>query len=276
MVAVGGAVAAPVSGGQIVHALPELGDPAVEPREGGVAEALDPPRQRYVAVEDGFSLFLERRAAGGELGAAIRPVAAIDTGEDRLQAIIVRLRYRVELMIVTASAVGGQADEGRDRAGDHVVAVEQPGLELVDGSFTQLDVADEIPGAGGDEPGCDHSGRVARGEYVAGQLLANEATVGEVVVECADHVIAIRPRVVPALVLVVAVRVAVVDHVEPVPAPTLAEMRAGKQAVDEGLISVCARVAQESRRPPRESAADRSDRTRGAESRCGDPLRGWA
>ena len=142
-------------------------------------------------------------------------------------------------MVVATSAVDGQADEGRDRARDHVVAVEQPGLELVDGPFPQLDVADEIPGTGGDESGCDHAGGIARGEHVAGDLLADEPAVGKVAVEGPDHVVAIRPGVVAALVLVVAVRIAVMGHVEPVPAPSLAVMRAGEQTVDQGFIGVC-------------------------------------
>ena len=50
----------------------------------------------------------------------------------------------------------------------------QPGLELVDGPLAQLDVADEVPGAGRDEPGRDHAPRVARLEHVAGNLLADE------------------------------------------------------------------------------------------------------
>ena len=66
---------------------------------------------------------------------------------------------------------------------DHVVAVEQPGLELVDGPLAQLDVADEVPRAGGDEPGRDHAPRVARLEHVAGDLLADEPAVRQVVVE---------------------------------------------------------------------------------------------
>ena len=93
----------------------------------------------------------------GLLGALVGPVAAIDAREDGLEAVIVGLRDRVELVVVAAGAVDGHADEGRHRAGDHVVAVEQPGLELVDGPFAQLDVADEVPRAGGDEPGCDRA-----------------------------------------------------------------------------------------------------------------------
>ena len=92
----------------------------------------------------------------------IRPVAAIDAGEDGLEAVVVGLGDRVELVVVAAGAVDGQADEGRHRARDHVVAVEQPRLELVDGPLAQLDVADEVPGPGGDEPGGDHASRVAR------------------------------------------------------------------------------------------------------------------
>ena len=75
------------------------------------------------------------------------PVAAIDAREDGLEAVIIGLSDRVELVIVAPRAVDGHAHEGRHRAGDHVIAVEQSRLQLVDGPFAQLDVAHEVPRA---------------------------------------------------------------------------------------------------------------------------------
>ena len=164
----------------------------------------------------------------------------------------------------------------RHRAGDHVVAVEQPRLQLVDGPFAQLDMADEVPRAGGDEPGRDHALRIARPEHVAGHLLADEPAEGEVAVERSDDVIAIGPGVVAALVLVVAVGVAVVDDVEPVPAPALAVMGAGQQPIDQSFVGVRIRVADERvDLLGRRRQAEQVERTGGG-SRCGDRPRGWA
>ena len=77
------------------------------------------------------------------------------------------------------------------------------------------------------QPG-DHEARrddplaFAGRQHVAGQLLADEIAIGLVRIERGDDPVAVGPGVVAALVLVVAVRVAVVGHVEPVPAPALA------------------------------------------------------
>ena len=68
-------------------------------------------------------------------------------------------------------------------------------------------------------------------ERVAGQLFFDEAGVGLVVIEGADDVIAVGPGVGAELVLIVAMGIAVVDHVEPVAAPAFAIARGGEQTV---------------------------------------------
>src|SRR5262249_13414828 len=73
-------------------------------------------------------------------------------------------------------------------------------------------------------------------EHVAGDLLLNESPIGLILVEGADDVIAVRPGVGAGLVLVVAVGVAVVDHVEPVSAPPLAAGRRGQPPVPAALV----------------------------------------
>ena len=138
---------------------------------------------------------------------------------------------------MATGAVGGQAEEGRDRVRDHVIAVEQAGFLLVYGALAQLDMADEIPRPGGDEPRRDNRVRVARVEYVPSDLFLDKAIVPLVLIERADDVIAVRPRVIAAFVLVVTMRVAVVDDVEPVPTPALAVARRGEQPVDQLLVS---------------------------------------
>ena len=60
----------------------------------------------------------------------IGPVGAIDTGEDRLQAVVVRLLDRIELVIVAAGAVDRQADERRHGRHHHVVAIEKRAMCL--------------------------------------------------------------------------------------------------------------------------------------------------
>ena len=100
-------------------------------------------------------------------------------------------------------------------------------------------------GPGGDEAErLDAVGRAGE-EHVAGDLLLHEPGVGLVVVERADDVVAVGPGVRPRLVLVVAVRVAVVDDVEPVPRPALAVVRRREQPVDQLLVGVGVAVRDE-------------------------------
>ena len=163
--------------------------------------------------------------------AIVGPVGAVDGREHRLQAVVVFLRDRVELVVVALGAVDRQAHERADGVGDQVVAVEVAGDLAVDLGFRQLGVADEVPRAGGEEAERLDAVRRAGEEHVAGDLLLHEPRVRLVGVEGADDVIAVGPGVGPRLVLVVAVRLAEVDDIEPVPRPALAVVRA-RRAVD--------------------------------------------
>ena len=80
---------------------------------------------------------------------------------------------------------------------------------------------------------------------VAGNLLADEPAERKVGVEGGDDIVAIGPGMVAALVLVVAVSVAVMDDVKPVPAPALAIMGTGEQPIDECLVGVGIGVVDE-------------------------------
>ena len=87
--------------------------------------------------------------------------------------------------------------------------------------------------------------RIVRPQHVARELLLHEARVRLVLVERADHVIAIGPGIAPRLVLVVAVRFAVVHHIQPVASPALAVARRGEQAVHQLLVGVGRAVGDE-------------------------------
>ena len=166
----------------------------------------------------------------------ILPILAVDRREDGLQRVVVVLRDGVELVVVALGTVDRDARERADRVGHHVVAVEVAGDLAVGLRLGHLAVADQVPRSGGDEANCllavDRIGE----EHVAGDLLLDEPGVGLVGVERADDVIAIGPGIRAGLVLVVAVRVAVVDDVEPVPGPAFAIARRGQQPVDEFFI----------------------------------------
>ena len=98
-------------------------------------------------------------------------------------------------MIVAAGTVDRQAVERRHGGGDHVVAIVRAGDLLVERSFAQLDVADEIPRPGRDETGRHGGLRIVGKQDVAGELLGHEPVVRLVVVEARNDVVAIRPGV---------------------------------------------------------------------------------
>ena len=191
----------------------------------------------------------------------VRTVGAIDAGKHGLQVVVVLLRNRIELVIVAARAMRGHAAERGDRGRDHVVAIQQPSVVLVGRPFAQFLVADEIPGPGGQETRRDEGARIVREQHVARDLLLNESRIRLVLIERANHVVAIRPRVRPRLVLVVSVRIAVVDDVQPVPRPPLPVAWGSEQTVDQFFVRV--RLICRPRRPPplRAKAGARADRS---------------
>src|SRR5690606_17558046 len=89
----------------------------------------------------------------------------------------------------------------------------------VDLRFGHFDMTDEIPGAGGDKARRDDAVRVVGIQNIAGDLFAYELRIRKVFVEGSDNVVPIRPGIGARLILVVAVRIAVVRNVEPVPSP---------------------------------------------------------
>ena len=167
----------------------------------------------------------------------ILSILAVDGREDRLQGVIVILRDGIELVVVALGTVDRDARERADRVGHHVVAVEVAGNLAVGLRLGHLAVADQVPRSRGDEADCLLAvGRLGK-EHVAGYLFLDEPGVGLVGVERTDTKVAIGPGIGPGLVLVVAVRVAVVDNVEPVPSPAFAVARRGQQPVDQFLVS---------------------------------------
>ena len=158
----------------------------------------------------------------------IGPVAG---GEDRLHGEVVPLADRVVLVVVAPGAAEGQAQEGR--AG-RVGGVGQPlVVELaLDHRRLLQRRADAVQRAGGDGLG------VVGPQLVAGDLLLDEAVERLVGVQGADHVVAVAPGVGIEVVGLEAAGVGVAGHVEPVPAPALAVLRRGEQAVDQPFVGV--------------------------------------
>ena len=175
----------------------------------------------------------------------VRPVRAIHASEHRLQAVVIARRNGIELVVVAARAVDGETLECAHRGHHHVVAVVVARDESIGLGDGQLDVADEIPRPGGDETQRRSKFWLIRKKRVRRQLLLHESRIGFVAVERVDDVVAIRPGIQAGLVLVVAMRLAEVNRVQPVPRPAFAIAWRGQQTVHDLLVGICALVRDE-------------------------------
>ena len=166
------------------------------------------------------------RHVGGGVREALR------AREDPDHGVVVPRRDRIELVIVAARAGYGQAEEAlRDDVQLLVVdVVEHLGLVLLGEGL-----GPEREQARRHDPAAVRHGAVVRREKISRDLLLDETIVGEVLVEGRDHVVTVAPRVGVAVVLVVAGRVRVAGHVEPVSSPALAVARGGEEPLDHRL-----------------------------------------
>ena len=192
-------------------------------------------------------------------GARQHDVVFLRRGQERLEAVVVFLRDRVELVIVAAGTADRQAEE-HDRGrvghlGQHFVAAE--------GDFL-------VAGVPPDRTEAVEAGRdlqfVAVGiDLVAGQLLQHEAVERLVVVERLDDVVAVAPRPGAVAVVLEALGLGVAHDIEPVPAPLLAVVRGREQPIDQLLVGVGRRIVDEGidllrrRRQPGQVEGDPAD-----------------
>ncbi len=205
----------------------------------------DLPRFRQLILQLGPPL-----VQSGPLGRHLRtgivgPVGPVERRKDGLQRVVVLHGDRVELVIVTLRTLHRDRAKGIHGGGHHVIPVEMPRHLAVDLLLRHLGVPNEVPRPGRDEAGRHDPIHRLGPEHIPRQLLLHESRVGLVLVESSDHVVAIRPGIGTWLVLVVAVRLPVVHHVEPVARPALPVTWPSQQVVDQLLVSPRIVVADE-------------------------------
>ena len=220
----------------------------VRPFERGdlVADRL---RQRLV-----FACWRPRGPSPSAGGGDGQVAAERGRGEERLQAVVVGLRDRLELVVVAAGA-GDRQPEERER---------RPCRSCRSSVFCRRcawSAESVMSGPSRLNPVATRAVGVAGERLVAGELLDDEAVVRLVGVERADDVVAVPPGVGPGLVELVAVGVGVAGQVEPVPAPALAVVRARRAAGRPPSPRRPATCRRRRRRSPPASAAGRSGRT---------------
>ena len=168
----------------------------------------------------------------------VRPVRTVHTREDRLQRVVVPLRDGVELMIVAAGAVDGETLESAHHRRHHVIAVEHLSEAMVEGIFAHAHHQGLIPRPGGEKTECHRGLRVCGKQRIARHLLLHETGVCLVLVKSANHIVAIRPRIGSGVVVVIAMRVRIVRHIQPMPRPLFTVARRGQQARDQLFVSL--------------------------------------
>ena len=153
--------------------------------------------------------------------------------EDGLQAVIIFLGDGIELVVVAARALDGEAQNSASDGGDHVVQILVAEFGIV--FFAEAHLGVIAQEAGGDQAVVGHLR-----QFVSRQLFAEESVVRLVLIERADDVIAIAPGVGAVEIMFEAVGVGIAGNVEPVTSPALAVLGRTEQAVDQPLP--CARL----------------------------------
>ena len=192
--------------------------------------------RRQLRVERGEPR-LDLRQLGGAFGGHRQVAfAVLHPREHRRQRVVLLVRDRIELVGMAPRATDRQPEERGAGRGHHVVEFHDALLRREHG----IRAADDVDRA------TDQEARGHRGaQRVAGQLLANELVVRQVVGERAEHVVAEPPRVRPVAVGLETVGLGEADHVEPMPAPPLAVARIRQHPIDQVLERVCARIGDE-------------------------------
>ena len=197
------------------HALRHLIDFRVRP-----LDALLLRGRRH--VEDGRDL---TTASGATRTAGLRQLI-----EDVIECIVVLLRNRVVLVIVTPGA--GKREPEPHRRG-RLDAVEH----VLDSSLLGDPAALAVEHVVAVKPARELLRRRRIRQLITRQLFNRELVVRHVRVDRVHHPVSPRPHRALGIALK-AIRVRVPRHIEPVPRPAFAIARRGQQPVDEPLVSV--------------------------------------
>ncbi len=139
------------------------------------------------------------------------------------QLIVFALPNRIELVIVAAAAIYGQAEKGLTNVADEI-------FEFVlshDGPHggALLLVPHFVPGCRDEKASRDQGVGIARLQHIASKLQPGELIERQIAVQGVDDPIAIAPRVGPESVAFKPLALAEPGDIEPMPGPTLAILR---------------------------------------------------
>ena len=174
-----------------------------------------------------------RKFVGGE-GHGFR--ADRQRSKEGLHSVVVFRGNGIVLVVVAAGAAQGHSQEYGTGGPDHVI-------EVVPAGLGRIHPLHEHPLV--QEPGGDLALRPIVSVGVSGELLPDEAVVGHVAVEGADHVVPVAPHVRPGVVDGLAHGVRIPHQVEPMSSPTLAVGRIVQQLLDGVAVGVLRGVFEE-------------------------------
>ena len=117
-------------------------------------------------------------------------------------------RYRIEFVIVAASALQGMCQE---RFADAISNVVKKSLPSDFGNFH----SGQFPGAHAQKARCDNRVRIVRIHFITRDLLSDELVIGLVLVEGTNHVVSIPPRVTTFKVVGKTRTVCITSHIQP-------------------------------------------------------------
>ena len=171
---------------------------------------------------------------GRAVGDHRRFMVVVQEGEE---PVVLLLRHGVVLVIVALGALDGDAQH---RLADAVHAVDQ----AVDAELLGVRTALLVEHRVAQEPGRHALGFGGLGQQVAGDLLDQEAVVGQVPVERVDHPVPVGPDE-AGLVLLEPVRIGVAGRIQPVPTPAFAVMRRSQQSGHRSIPCIRGFVGEE-------------------------------
>ena len=135
--------------------------------------------------------------------------------------------------MVALCALHGRALKDIEDRRDHLVAVEVLGDASIELRLADLPMPDEVPRPRREKSERDDAIRFPGKQHIARDLFPHKAGQRFVFIKAADHIVAIRPGVVPRLVLVIAVRLRVAHQVQPMLRELLAKGGRVQQPIDD-------------------------------------------
>src|SRR5262245_46884996 len=159
------------------------------------------------------------------------PVVA--AGKKAEERVIIFRQNRVELVVVAAGASDRQAEKRFREYVDAIIEAVSLVLPHVHG---RVEFFPQKPKPGGQD-GLIETGRIDASVFqqIAGNVFGHKLIVGQILIQCADDVIAVLVGIRQIVVVLVSPAFGIAYQIQPVPAPALAELRRSQKAINQYL-----------------------------------------